>query len=379
MMPSTADVAIIGGGAIGCAIARELVRRGHAVVVVERDSPGRRATWAAAGMLSPFGEDNVPAFVDLADASLQLYPTFAQELADESGIDVAYRATGKLYVSLGADDARLRAMATGEAADRFEITLLDGVAARVLEPSLADNVSLALLVGRDHRVDNRLLAQALFVAGTAAGVRFHTGAAATTLVTQGDRVTGVRLASGERIDTPRVILAAGAWSSTLEGLPRAVPIRPVKGQMFAIDGRTALEPDHAAPIEHVIFASNCYIVPRDDGRLLVGATMEDVGFRKGPTPAGMLQLMRAATEIVPAVADLPIVETWAGFRPASPDGLPILGEDPDVRGLFYATGHYRNGILLTPITAVCIADLVTGARPPLELSDFGIERFEETA
>jgi glycine oxidase len=376
MKASNADVAVIGGGVIGCGIARELARRGQDVILIERDSPGRRATWAAAGMLSPFGEDVSSAFLNLADDSLQRFAEFAQAVHEESGIDVEFRTTGKLYISLGNDDDRLRALAADAHADRFEITLVDGSTARALEPALTDQVSLALLIGRDHRVNNRLLAQALLAAGTAASVRFRTGAPVAAVLTHGEHVAGLRLASGEQINAPRVVLAAGAWSGMLEGLPRAVPIRPVKGQMFSVDARVAGERSRELAMERVIFSSSCYIIPREDGRLLVGATVEDVGFRKGATPRGLSFLMQAASMIVPTLADMPLIETWAGFRPASPDGLPILGEDPLLKGFFYATGHFRNGILLAPVTAVCIADLVTGSTPSHDLTDFGIERFE---
>jgi glycine oxidase len=377
MTPAAPDVVVIGAGVIGCAIARELARRGRDVLVLERDSPGRRATWAAAGMLSPLGEAVVGgAFLELADASLQRFANFAHELQEESGIDVEYRTTGKMHVSTGADDDDLRDLAAGPRAARFGISLIDGDAARALEPALSETISLAVLIGRDHRVNNRLLAQALLSAATAAGVRFRTAAAAAQLAVRRGAVEGVRLLSGEHIAAPRVILAAGAWSSTIEGLPRALPVRPVKGQMFAVDGRAG-RTDRSTDllIQRTIYSSACYILPRDDGRLLVGATVEDVGFRKGATPRGMSRLMHAATDIVPAIADMPLLETWAGFRPGTPDDLPVLAEDPAARGLFYATGHYRNGILLAPITAVCIADLVTGVRPPIDLAEFGVARF----
>jgi glycine oxidase len=172
------------------------------------------------------------------------------------------------------------------------------------------------------------------------------------------------------------VLAAGAWSGQIEGLPRALPLRPVKGQMFAVDGRgrSAARPTEPM-LNRVVFSRHCYIIPRDDGRLLVGATMEDVGFRKGPTPRGIAGLMAAASVLIPLIEDLPLVETWAGFRPATPDHMPIIGSDPDLPGLIYATGHFRNGILLAPITAACVAALVKGSTPPLPLEAFGVERF----
>lgn len=372
-----ADVVVIGAGVIGCAVARELARRGRSVVVLERDSPGRRATWAAAGMLSPLGEarEGGP-LLELADASLRGYASFAAALREESGVDVEYRTSGKLHITLGNSDDELRDLASSPAAERFEARFLDGADARALEPALSERVSSAVLVGRDHRVNNRLLAQALFAGCTAAGVTFHTASPVTAVMTtRGNAVTGVRLASGELVEAEHVVLAAGAWSGQIEGLPQPVPIRPIKGQMFAVDARGRAGTDGAeSMLSRVIFADDCYIIPRDDGRLLVGATMEDVGFRKGATPRGIAALMTAAIAVLPPIADMPIVETWAGFRPMTPDGLPVIGGDPLVRGLVYATGHYRNGILLAPVTGECVADLITGDASVIALDAFGIER-----
>ncbi|HUF51184.1 MAG TPA: glycine oxidase ThiO [Longimicrobiales bacterium] len=378
MKKNQADVVIIGGGVIGCAIARELAQRGVQVIVVERDSPGRRATWAAAGMLSPLGEAvSGGPFLELADASLARYASFAHALREETSIDVEYRTSGKLHVSLGDHDDGLRTLAADPVAARFDVSLLAGDAARAMEPALSDAVTSALFVGRDHRVNNRLLAQALLASATAAGAAFRSANPAAAVVTRGSAVTGVRLASGERIETTRVVLAAGAWSAHIEGLPRPLPIRPVKGQMFSVDARErTVQGPATAPITRVIFARDCYIIPREDGRLLVGATVEDVGFRKGPTPAGITALATAAAAVLPVIAELPLVETWAGFRPATPDGFPILGADPHVDGLIYATGHFRNGILLAPITAECIADIITGAEPSVRVDSFGVARFE---
>ena len=377
MSKTAADVVVIGGGVIGCAVARELARRAVKVIVLERDSPGRRATWAAAGMLSPLGEAGRGGpFLELSDESLKRYAAFAHALREETNIDVEYRTSGKLHVSLGDEDDRLRAFATDPVAQRFELTLLDGAAARALEPALSDSVTSALFIARDHRVNNRLLAQALLASATAAGAALRSAHPATGIVTSGRNITAVRVASGEQITTQCVVLAAGAWTPQLEGLPRPLPVRPIKGQMFAVDSRSRAPERPAQPaIERVIYSARCYILPRDDGRLLVGATVEDVGFRKGPTPRGITALADAATAVLPMIADLPLVETWAGFRPGTPDGWPILGRDPQLHGLIYATGHFRNGILLAPITAEAIGDTITGARPAVDLAPFDVARF----
>lgn len=164
----------------------------------------------------------------------------------------------------------------------------------------------------------------------------------------------------------------------MTGLPAALPVRPVKGQMYAVDSRVRSPDRPSIHLRHVIYGPSCYIIPRDDGRILVGATVEDVGFQKGPTPRGIATLMAAAARVVPGLADLPLVETWAGFRPATPDNMPILGREPALRGLLYATGHYRNGILLAPVTAHCIAELVVHGRSDVDISAFGVERFRSS-
>lgn len=378
MKRNEADVAIIGAGVIGCSIAREAAARGLRVIVIERDSPGRRATWAAAGMLSPLGDAaGAGPFLELADESLQRFASYAHTLREETGIDIEYRTSGKLQVSLGDMDDELHAVAASPLGPRFDVTELDGNAARALEPALSDRVTLALRIGRDHRVNNRLLAQALIASATATGVIFRSANPASALIARGGRVAGVRLASGEHIDAEKVVLAAGAWSGQIEELPRVIPVHPIKGQMFAVDGRVRGAQRPEVLLRQVVLTRQCYVIPRDDGRLLVGATVEDVGFHKGPTPRGLSQLMAAAASVLPAIEDLPLVETWAGFRPATPDRLPILGADPDVPGLFYATGHFRNGILLAPITAACIAELLVGGTPPVALDPFSAARFDE--
>ncbi|CAN5678385.1 glycine oxidase ThiO [soil metagenome] len=365
-----AHVLVVGAGVIGCAIARELARADTPVTVIDRDEPGRQASRAAAGMLSPFGEAACAGtpFLELSDASLSRYTAFADALRDETSIDIEYRPAGKLHLSTGVLDGELRALATSPEADRFGMRVLDGDAARALEPAISSAVTTALLIERDHSVDNRRLTEAVIAAAKAAGAVFRTGDGVTALATDSGRVTGVKLASGERIEAERVVIAAGAWAGEIDGLPRPLPVRPVKGQMFAVRG-------DAGVIERVIVGDGCYIIPRDDGRLLVGATVEDVGFSSGPTPRGIASLMAAAVAAVPMIADLPLVETWAGFRPGTPDGLPIIGADPSVDGLVYATGHFRNGILLAPITAECVAALVLGDTPPVPLDAFAVGRF----
>jgi len=367
-----ADVVIVGAGVIGCAIGRALARRGAAVIIVEKDRPGRAASWAAAGMLSPFSEslDDDP-MLDLCDASLNLYPDFARELLEETAIDVQYRTNGKLHVSFGPGDDVLRGLAASANAQRFGMTLLDGDAARALEPGLPRSVTSALRVERDHTVNNRLLAQALNASATAAGVVFRHPRTVQTLLMESGQVTGIRTDRGDLIGGSSVVLAAGASTTSIEGLPRPVPLRPVRGQMFAV----ATHNSEYAHLTHTVQSDECYVVPRPDGRLLVGATVENTGLLDGPTPSGMIAMMNAGTKLLPYIADLPITDTWSSFRPAAPDDLPILGADPDVHGLFYATAHYRNGILLTPITAQYIAALIAGEPVQLPMNAFRPDRF----
>lgn len=363
-------VLVVGAGVIGCAIAREVARAGTPVTVIDRDEPGLQASRAAAGMLSPFGEaaDAATPFLELSDAGLSRYAAFADALRAETSIDIEYRPAGKLHLSTGAHDGELHALATSPEADRFGMRLLDGDAARALEPAISSAVTAALSIERDHCVDNRRLTEAVVAAAKSAGAVFRTGDGVTAVATDSGRVTAVTLTSGERIEAERVVIAAGAWAGDIGGLPRPLPVRPVKGQMFAVRGA-------AGVLERVIVGDGCYIIPRADGRLLVGATVEDVGFTSGPTPRGIAALMAAAVAAVPMIADLPLVETWAGFRPGTPDGLPIIGADPSVAGLIYATGHFRNGILLAPITAECVAELVHGGAPPVPLDAFAVDRF----
>lgn len=383
MSERSPDVVVIGGGAIGCATAWELERRGLRVTVVERGTPGQEATWAAAGMLSPLGEASEDeAFLRLAVAGLDRYPRFAAALLAATGIEIEYRTNGKLHIALDADDdAVLNALlARGEA---FGAERLSAPEARSREPALTDRLREAVFVRRDCSVNNRRLAAAVWSAAVGAGVEFRLGAEAKQIRTArepGLRVTQVVLTSGESIATGHVVLCAGAWSGQIDGLPGPLPVHPVRGQMFAIKSNVLPGAFTAMGmlIEHVIMTADCYIIPRESGHIVVGATVEDVAFTPGPTPHGIGMLLAAAMRAIPAIGDLPLIETWAGFRPGTPDDLPILGTDPEVEGLHYATGHYRNGILLTPITAEAIADVITGSPPAVPLDRFGIARFRES-
>lgn len=366
-------VAVIGGGIIGLSIAWRLASAGCRVDVYDRGEPGRGATWAAAGMLAAGaeaepGEETLFAFNRL---SQQRWPEFARELAEASGIDVGYRDEGTLRIALNRDDAaKLRATCDFQQRLGVELEWLDGPAVRRLEPHLAPGVVAAVLSRHDHQVDNRRVAPALVAAVTAAGGRIHAKTAVDEVAISHGRVVGV-VVGGTVVAADVVVLAAGAWSREITGIPPTLrpPVRPVKGQMIA------LRMDPAAPlVRHVVWAPRAYLVPRRDGRLLVGATVEERGFDPALTAGAMLALLEGAWRTFPGIEELPVDETWCGFRPGSRDDAPILGPC-EIGGLVFATGHHRNGILLAPATADVISRLVlTGEMDPAA-RPFGLDRF----
>ncbi len=366
MSERSVDVVVIGGGVIGCAVAWRAAQRGLSVTVLERGTPGRQATWAAAGMLSAAGHSVAATPVDaLASTSLELYPAFVAELREATGVDVGHRIAGALFTAFDdAEGEHLRAMVEGQAARGHPVRVVEAAEARRLEPALSAEVRLAALNRADQVLDNRRLAQALWGAAARAGVRFRLNGAARAI--DGE---GVRLADGDTVRADRIVLAGGCWSGQIEGLARAVPTEPVRGQMAVV----RVVP---APLGRPIWGAGGYVVPRADGRVLIGATSERAGFRPQPTAGGIRGLLDLGLRLLPALADAPLVDAWAGLRPGTPDDLPILGEDPDERRVVYATGHFRNGILLAPITADVIAAVLTGEAPRVALAAFGAERFD---
>jgi glycine oxidase len=369
-----ADVIVVGAGLIGCTIARLLAERGRSVLVIERDSPGRRATWAAGGMLSPLIESAADdPFFRIADRSFDLYPALVDAVQIDSGLHVGYRTAGKLQCALSdTDAASLQRLFESPRAQQYGLELLDGGQARRMEPGLSGAVTRALFVARDHSIDNRMLVQAMAASAETRGARFTVGVPVQNIEIDKSVIRGVRLSSGELLESEHVVIAGGAWSSAVEGLPRSLPVEPVRGQMLCVDARAMMR--RSSLIERVVGTEHCYMIPRSDGRVLVGATVEHVGFEPGPTPAGLAWLIEAAMAVLPGVGDLPILESWAGYRPGTPDDWPIIGADPDVRGLVYATGHYRNGILLAPVTAEAVGAIIDGNTPPW-IEPFAITRF----
>ena len=373
---TTPDAVVVGGGAIGLAAAWRAAVAGLSVEVVD-PSPGGGASFAAAGMLAPvtevhYGEEPL---LGLNLASARRYPAFIAELEDAAGRRAGYRACGTLAVAADNDDNA----ALGELFDfqrrlGLEVTRLTSRECRGLEPALAPSIRGGVRVEGDHQVDPRALTAALLDAGRAAGVRPIAARAAGVVVVDG-RATGVRLDNGEVRPAGAVVLAAGAWTSGLAGLPPDVvpPIRPVKGQILRLRGPAA-DPLLGGNLRGLVGGSPVYLVPRPDGRLVVGATAEEKGFDGAVTAGAVYGLLRDACALVPGVSELELAETTAAFRPGSPDNAPLVGATV-VDGLLLATGHHRNGILLTPVTADAVAALLTGAAVPDVVAPFDPRRF----
>ncbi len=361
------DVVVIGAGVQGCSVALRLAQAGRQVLVLERSIPGAEASSAAGGILSPGVEAEEPGpFYELCAASLALWPAFAAELERLSGMWVGHRGGGTLEVAFDDPTARvLAARAAQLQRHRVEVEVLDGDAARRLEPALDPRVRGGLWFAAESSVDPRLLARALYLAAHRAGARFL-GGQVQRILHDGGRAAGVEHQSG-RIEAGTVVLAAGSWSALVEGsgLP-AGAVRPVRGQIALLDTRPPL-------LSRVVFSDKGYLVPRADGRVLCGSTMEEVGFERAVTAGGLRGVLDLAIEIAPALAGAPLLETWCNFRPASPDGSPVLGPST-VPGLFYATGHTRNGILLCPVTADAVSAAVLGRPPPVDLAPFHVGR-----
>jgi len=370
-------VVVIGAGVCGLGIAWRLAQAGCTVDVFERGEAGHGATWAAAGMLAA-GAEAEPGeqrLLELTRLSLAAWPDFAREVEAASGLTIDYRDQGTLVVALTHDDVeQLRFTYEFQRDLGIELQWLSGAEARAREPHLRPGVAAAVYSAGDHQVDNRKLALALKQAALRAGVTLREKCPVRALAVEGNRARGVHLADGVFIDADVVVLAAGAWSREIGGLPAEAlpPVRPVKGQMLA------LQMDPAAPLlSHVLWAPKAYLVPRVDGRLLIGATVEEKGFDETLTAGGMLALLEAAWRVLPGIEELPIAETWVGFRPTSRDDAPILGPTA-VDGLVIATGHHRNGILLAPVTAEAVAAYVLTGEMPAAAAQFSAERFVTT-
>jgi glycine oxidase len=358
---------------MGLGIAWRLAQAGCPVTVYERDEAGHGASWAAAGMLAAAvetepGEEELLA---LTLESQRRWPVFARELEVATGISVDYRNEGTIVVALTRDDAeQLRFTYDFQKSLGLELKWLSGTEARRREPHLRPGVPGAVLSPRDHQVENRRLVRALAKAAQSAGAVLHEHHPVREIDASAERARGVVTDRG-RDPADVIVLAAGAWSREIGGIPvaRLPPVRPIKGQMLA------LRMDPAAPlVRHVIWLPRGYLVPRQDGRLVVGGTVEERGFDDTLTAGGVLALLEGAWRALPAIEELPIAETWVGFRPGSRDDAPILGPS-GIDGLVVATGHHRNGILLTPVTAEAISTYVLTGHLPELARPFTPERF----
>ena len=355
----SADVVIIGGGVIGLTIARSLALRGvRYVCLVERAGLGSEASFAAAGMLLPQVEaDAQDDFFTLACQSRDMYPSFAAALLEETGIDVELDTTGTLYLAFTEHDQQeIDKRYNWQTRAGLPVELVSAAAARELEPCIADSIRGALLFPNDIQVENRRLLSALANSVDKLGVNIATQTNVDSLIIEGNTVQGVQTNRG-RIDCSSVVIAAGSWTSFIKSSsPFKIPeIEPVRGQMICLEAKPQLT-------RHVIYSPRGYLVPRRDGRVLAGSTSERVGFAKYVTSGGIASILRNALEISPAISTLPIVDTWAGLRPKAADGLPVLGRCDEIDGLFYATGHYRNGILLAPLTGELVSKAIVSSK-----------------
>lgn len=368
----TADAVIVGGGVIGLAIARALAHaRFGRIVLVERGRLGTESSHAAGGMLAAQAEcDRPDAFLELACASRAAYLDFAQSLLEETGIDIELERTGTLYLAFTDEDER-------ETLHRYEWQSRAGLAverltpdeARALEPCVSPEVLSALRFPLDWQVENRRLVTALATSAEMQGVRLLTGTSVESLLVERACVKGVETSRG-RIHSDVVVVASGAWASSLlnAGGVASLQVEPVRGQMLCFEARPRLA-------RHVIYSPRGYLVPRLDGRVLAGSTTERAGFDKRVTATGVHAILTNALQIAPALGSLPLVDSWSGLRPRAPDDLPVLGASSQTRGLFYAVGHYRNGILLAPVTAELLTREITGGLALTLMRAFTPERF----
>ena len=358
----SSDVIIIGAGIIGLSLAIELRKQGMSVLMVERGEPGREASYAAAGMLADIGDEFPAPLKPLAHESARMYPEFVHELEDESGLRIDLRDAGTILISCTGEFA--------EGAEPLSPQRLKSLDPELRIPSLKSEIApgrptseICAAYLHERSVDPRALVAAALKSARHRQVDIASGAEARTLIVEAGHVTGVQTDKAKYV-APIVVNCAGAWAGKIT--PFELPVKPVKGQMLAVV--------EAPRLQHVIRSEKAYLVPRSDGRLLIGSTLEDVGYNKQTDVSTLQRLFDGATELVPGIASSRRHEAWAGLRPGTPDGLPILGETP-ISGYFFASGHYRDGILLAPITAAVMSDVVSGKNPRHDLSLFSASRF----
>ncbi|MFD0116717.1 glycine oxidase ThiO [Streptomyces sp. NPDC058320] len=374
------DVLVVGGGIIGLVTAWRAAQRGLRTAVVDPE-PGGGAAQVAAGMLAAVTElhygEAEQTLLGLNVESARRYPAFAAELSEATGLDLGYRACGTLAVALDSDDrAHLRELHALQHKSGLDSEWLSGRECRRLEPMLAPSVRGGLRVDGDHQIDPRRLAKALVAACELAGVRFHRQWAERLAVVR-EAARGVVLADGTGLDADHVVLAGGSLSGRLAGVPDDVlpPVRPVKGQVLRLAVPKVYAPFLSRTVRAVVRGGNLYLVPRVNGELVVGATSEELGWDTTVTAGGVYELLRDAHELMPGITELPLTETRAGLRPCSPDNAPILGPTA-LPGLLLATGHYRNGVLLTPVTGDSMAHVLATGELPEVARPFTPRRFD---
>ena len=365
----TFDVAIAGAGLIGGSIAWELADEGLRVALFDRQEPGREASWAGAGILSPAPENpGMIASVEIGKASLAIYPEFVRRVEEASGKEAGFRPKGTLQ-ALFSSDAReeLSTIVALHHGLGLKAEALSAEDARELEPALSEDLEAAVLRPEEASVDNRALTEAVIEAARRAGAEVFTGAEVQAIRKEGSRCTGLLLANGEGVDAKWTVIAAGSFCERIAEIGHSAPVKPAKGQMLSLRAANA-------KIERVLWSDHIYLVPRNDGRILAGATVEYVGFEKNVTAGAVEKLLGAAIELVPELAKASIEEMWAGLRPDSADHLPILGP-AEAEGLLLATGHFRSGILLAPITAQLMREWITLGRVSVDWQRFSPMRF----
>jgi len=362
-------ILVVGGGIIGCATAYELAKAGCAVTLLERATPGAEASGAAAGVLTPLGGGGSAAYDRLRVESWRLFPAIARELRAATGVDVELVTRGSIHPLYSVDDIRAAGdRAVWAVARGLGVEAWDAAELRTREPALATDIRGAMFVKADHWVNNRRLVVAYAQAAVAAGVALMPGCAVSRILVEDGRARGV-VADGERFEADAVLVAAGAWTAALvASFGGRLPLEPRRGQMIALGHVPAV-------LHHCIHCDDTYLVPRPSGELLIGATVERVGFQRNVTAQAVAGLLATAMALVPALARLPITRTWFGFRPWAPDDLPILGPWPGVENLWIATAHYRSGILLAPITARLMTEWIVEGRPSVDLDEFLPGRF----
>jgi glycine oxidase len=358
-------VIVIGGGVIGLSIARELAAR-KSVLLLDRGATGQGTSRAAAGMLTPLSEaDDQGPFFQLSRASLAMYDRFVEEIRNESGLEICYSTEGLLFLASSEDSAAiLKRRYEWQHPAGFKVDLLSPEDTRKMEPLITAPLLAALFMSEERSVAPRRLANALRESCLNRNVEIRTGVHVDAI-----SPNTVHFAH-TKIQASTIVIASGVWSAAFHGLTPRIPISPRKGQILSL----AMPP---GAFRYMIRWNGAYFVPRKTGELVVGATNEDAGFDLSVTAAGLGRLLKDAQAISSHVGSYPVLETWSGLRPATPDELPILGPS-DVPGVYYATGHYRNGILLAPITAAIITDLVEGRKPRLDISPYSPARFRRS-